>query len=79
LKLMWFYAFFDATNTQLFLMFSISEDWISSYRINGSENDSMKNLYNHGILFWYCWIEGTNEKILIYQPYVSLIVLDSAG
>jgi hypothetical protein len=28
----------------------------------GSGNDFVKNLYDHGILFWYCKIQGTNEK-----------------
>jgi len=31
-------------------MFSIGEDWISCYRINGSGNDFMENLYAHGII-----------------------------
>jgi hypothetical protein len=38
----------------------------------------MKILYDCGILFWYCRIQRTNENILIFQPYVSLIIIDSA-
>jgi len=47
-------------------MLSICENWIASYRIDESGNDFLKNLYDYGILFWYCKIEGANENILIY-------------
>jgi hypothetical protein len=49
--------------------------------INGSGNDFMENLYDHGILFWYCRNQGTNEYILIFQPHMlvwlSLVVQSS--
>jgi len=51
-----------------FLMFSIVEDWISCFKLNGSGNDFMEKLYIHVILFWYHKIQGTNENILIFQP-----------
>ncbi len=41
---------------------------------NESENDFVENLYDHGIFFWYWRIKETNENIIIFQPYVSLIV-----
>lgn len=58
-------------------MLSICENWIASNRIDESGNDFLKNLYGHGILFWYCKIQGANENILIFQPYVCLIVISS--
>jgi hypothetical protein len=30
-------------------MFPIGEDYISCHKINGSENDFIKNLYEHGL------------------------------
>jgi hypothetical protein len=51
-------------------MFSIGEDWISYYEIN-------ENLYEHGILFWYCKIQGTNENRLIFWTYVRLVIADN--
>jgi hypothetical protein len=45
---------------------------------NESENDFMDNLYDHGILFRY--IVGFKEqmkKIVIFKPYVSLIITGS--
>ncbi len=49
----------------------ICEDWISSFKINWSGDDFMKYLYDCGKLFWYCRIQGMNENISIFQPYVS--------
>jgi hypothetical protein len=42
--------------------------------INGNENDFMKKLYDHGILFWYHRIQGANENILIWS-YVNLLLV----
>jgi hypothetical protein len=59
-------------------MFSIGEDWVSHLKINGSGNGFMENMYDHGFLFIYCMIQGTNKKI--FWPYVewlSLIVRSS--
>jgi hypothetical protein len=44
------------------------EDWISWFKSNGSGNDFMEKLYTHVILFWCHKIQGTNQKILIFQP-----------
>jgi hypothetical protein len=33
-------------------MHSLSEDWISIYRIDGSGNNFMETLYDYGNLFW---------------------------
>jgi len=34
------------------------------------ENDFMENLYDYGILFWYCKVqEQMNENVLIFQLY----------
>jgi hypothetical protein len=49
----------------------ICEDWISSFKINWSGDDFMKYLYDCGKLIWYCRIQGMNENISIFQPYVS--------
>jgi hypothetical protein len=53
-------------------MFSIGEDWISYYEIN-------ENLYDHGILFWYCKNQGTYENRLIFWTYVRLAIADNVG
>jgi hypothetical protein len=42
-------------------MFSIGEDWVSHFKINGSGNGFMENLYDHEFLFIYCMIQGTNK------------------
>jgi hypothetical protein len=42
--------------------------------INGSENYSIQNQYNHGILFWHCKIEGRNENISIFWVYVNSLL-----
>jgi hypothetical protein len=55
---------------QSFLMFSIGEDWISYYEIS-------ENLYDHGMLFWYCKIQGTYENRLIFWTSVRLIIADN--
>lgn len=36
---------------------------------------SQKNIYDHEILIKYCKIQGTNENVLIFRPYVNLIAL----
>jgi hypothetical protein len=51
-------------------MFSIGEDWISYYEIN-------ENLYDRGMLFWYCKIQGTYENRLIFLNYVRLVIADN--
>ncbi len=42
-KLIRFHAIF---NTQIYLIFSKHEDWFSCFRINGSENDFIRHLYD---------------------------------
>jgi hypothetical protein len=61
----------------LFLKNSVGENWISCYKINGSENDFMKQLYVRGTLFWCCMIQGTNQTRLIFWAYVSVIVTNN--
>lgn len=51
-------------------MFSMGEDWISKYAIS-------ENLCDHGILFWDCKIQGTNENRFIFWTYVRLVIADN--
>jgi hypothetical protein len=44
-------------------MFSIGENWI--------ENDFMEKTYAHGFVFGIVTIKRTNEKIIIFQPYIN--------
>jgi len=62
-------------NTFFQNMFSIGENWISFLKINESENNFMEKLYHHGILIWYYKIQGSNENILIFWPYVYFFSL----
>jgi hypothetical protein len=47
-------------------MFSIGDDSISSYKINGSGNDFVEKLYGHEILIWYCKLQRKIDNILIF-------------
>jgi hypothetical protein len=46
--------------------------------INESANDFVENLYDLGILFWYCRIQGTNENVSVFWPSVDSIIICSA-
>jgi len=45
-------------------MFSIGDNSISSYKVNGNGNDFVENLYGHEILIWYCRLQGKTDNIL---------------
>jgi hypothetical protein len=77
LRLIWFYEFLGVIDKLKKKSKSVGENWISCYKINGSENDFMKKLYDHGTLFWCCKIQGTNETRLIFWAYVSVIVTNN--
>jgi hypothetical protein len=47
-------------------MFSIGDNSISSYKVNGSGNVFVKNLYGHEILIWCCRLQGEINNILIF-------------
>jgi hypothetical protein len=73
--------FFNVIKTQIYLIFSKHEDWFSCFRINGSENDFIKHLYDWRILFWCCnsqeiliYLNGV-LNILILWPYVNWLSL----
>jgi hypothetical protein len=72
LRLIWFYEFLGVIDIKKSK--SVGENWISCYKINGSEDDFMKKLYDHGTLIWCHMIQGTNETRLIFWAYVSVIV-----
>jgi hypothetical protein len=38
---------------------------------------SSKKNYDHGIIFWFCKIQGTNEYVLKFQSYINLIVIET--
>jgi len=44
--------------------------------INESGSNFMKNLYDHGILFWYYKIQGANENILMFESYVNYYIIN---
>jgi hypothetical protein len=56
-------------------MFSIGDNSISSYKVHGSGNDFVENLYGHEILIWYCRLQWKIDNILIFWLYVKLIVV----
>ncbi len=56
-------------------MFSIGDNSISSYKVNGNGNNFVENLYGHEILIWYCRLQGKTDNILKFWLYVKLIIV----
>ncbi len=72
MKLIWFHEVLSVIFTQVFLMFSIHEDWVSHLKINGSGNGFMENLYDHDFYLFIVWFKEQigKKKLTLCQVII---------